>query len=322
LSKPVGLHASDRLAPALSVVVAASDSAAAVAATLTALGRQRGVARLEVIVAAARDRLAGPVMPMFASPLADVAWVFAAPGTSVPRLRRLGLDRTTAPIVAFTEDSCVFGPGWSDAWVAAFADRSVQAATGPVEAAMGERAADWAVFLCEYAPFLAPAGAGAIPGTRLAGNNFAVRRSALVALNPPEIHETEIATASSPRPGAEVVVAAACARHVRRYALREAIGDRLRFGHIYGAHRARGWPRAARWAGIVAGPLILGVQAARLAAIIAARRRYLGRFLAVLPVTLGLLSAWSVGEWLGWAGTLVRRTAARRRHEGAGRSAA
>ena len=50
-------RASDARSPALSVVVAASDSVAAVARTLAALGRQRGAGDLEIIVAAARDRV-------------------------------------------------------------------------------------------------------------------------------------------------------------------------------------------------------------------------------------------------------------------------
>jgi hypothetical protein len=308
--------------PALSVVIVASDSAAAVLRALAALEPQRGAGRVEVIVAAARDRLAVPP----AAGLGHVRWVIAAPGTSVPRLRRLGLDCAVAPVVAFTEDSCVFGPGWAEGWVAAFDNPSVLGATGPVEPAMGERAADWAVFLCEYAPFLARdgpgAGAGAGAPARLAGNNFAVRRCALDALDRHEIHETEIAAALAGRAGGLVAVAAARVGHVRRYALREAIGDRLRFGYDYGRLRAGRWPRGVRLAGLCAGPLILGVQAARLTATLIVRHGHLGRFLEVLPVTVGLLSAWSVGEWLGWVGTLVRPPAARRPHARAGRPAA
>jgi hypothetical protein len=306
--------------PALSVVLVASDSAAAVLRALAALEPQRGAGRVEVIVAAARDRLAAPP----AGGAAPVRWVIAAPGTSVPRLRRLGLDRAAAPLVAFTEDSCVFAPGWAEAWIAAFDDPSVTAATGPVEAAMGERATDWAVFLCEYAPFLARAGdrQGAGSPWRLAGNNFAVRRCAGDALAPHEIHETEVAAALAGRAGALVAAAGARVGHVRRFALRQAIGDRLRFGRDYGRLRAGRWPQAARLMSLCAGPLVLGVQAARLTATLIARRRHLGRLLEVLPVTLGLLSAWSVGEWLGWMETLVRPPAARRRRAGAGRPGA
>jgi len=301
------------------VVVAASDSVEAVVRTLTALGRQRGAGDLEVIVATARDRVTMPLLP--SGPLGGIRWVIAPPGTSVPRLRRLGLDRATAPLVAFTEDSCVFGPGWADAWVAAFADSHVRAATGPVEAAMGHATVDWAVFLCEYAPFLAEDGPGSGPPRRLAGNNFAVRRSDCGVLDRPEIHETDVAGALAGRPGALVAVAAARAGHVRRYPLREAIGDRLRFGHAYGRLRAGRWSRWARVAGFLAGPAILGVQAARLTALLIARRRHLGRFLEVLPVTVALLSAWSVGEWLGWLRAPYPPSARKRRERG-GRLAA
>jgi hypothetical protein len=222
-------------------------------------------------------------------------------------------------VVVFTEDSCLFGPGWAEAWVAAFGDPRVRAATGPVAPAMGDAAVDWAVFFCEYAPFLPRRGKNSGPATRLAGNNFAVRRCADVGgggvLEGPEIHETDVARAPAGVGGGLVRVEAARAGHVRRYSPREAIGDRLRFGHAYGRLRARSWSPMARLAGSFAGPAILLVQAARLSALVLARRRHVGTFVAVLPITLGLLSAWSVGEWLGWLRTWVPpgRPAARRR---------
>ena len=110
--------------PGLTVVVAASDSAEAVARTLGTLGLG-----IEVIVVS---------------------------GTSgrVPALRRVGLDRARGAIVAFTEDSCLLSDAWARAWLFAFADRRVQAATGPVVPAMGDRPLDASVFFCEYAPFL------------------------------------------------------------------------------------------------------------------------------------------------------------------------
>ncbi len=260
--------------PDLSVVVAASDSAEAVARTLASLSRQRGKERAEIIIA-------------------DEA------GTGVPRLRRIGFDRATAPVVVFTEDSCVFGPDWLDSWRRAFDDPCTQAATGPVLPDMGDSPLDWAVFFCEYAPFF-PDEQDQTPPTRLAGNNFAARRSALAPRLRDEIHESEVAHALAGRAGGLTRLANARAWHVRRYSLREALGDRLRFGHQYGRFRARSWPSPARLACFFAGPTILGVQAARLTRLMLARPRYLGRFLESLPITLALLSAWSVGEWLGW----------------------
>jgi hypothetical protein len=307
-------------APALSVIVAASDSTTAVARTLAALARQRGIVGLEVVVAAARDRF--DEAPPLDGTFPEVRWVFAAAGTGVPRLRRLGLDRASAPVIVFTEDSCLFGRDWAAAWIASFGDSRVQAATGPVEPAMGNAPVDWAVFFCEYAPFLAPRGTGTGPASRLSGNNFAVRRCDRLGevLARHEIHEVDVARALAGHDGGTAMVPGASAGHVRRYAPREAIGDRLRFGRAYGRQRAGSWPVWVCVSGLFAGPAILGVQAARLFAIVLRRRRHLGRFIEALPITLGLLSAWSVGEWLGWLGWLSvpggrRPTAARRRRE-------
>ena len=102
-----------------------------------------------------RGRRADRIDPVLAPE--GVRWLAAEPGAGVPRLRRLGLDAARAPVVAFTEDSCRLGPGWVEAWLQAFRDPLVPAATGPVAPAMGDSALDWAVFFCEYAPFL-PSG--------------------------------------------------------------------------------------------------------------------------------------------------------------------
>jgi hypothetical protein len=304
------------------VVVAASDSAKAIARTLSSLGLQSGAGDLEVIVAAACDRMPARWPAADDMPFHGLHQVIAPPGTGVPRLRRLGFDRATAPIVVFTEDSCRFGPGWAEAWIAAFRVPGLAAATGPVEASMGHALVDWAVFFCEYAPFL-PLPRTAGRSSRLAGNNFAVRRAVVERLAGPEIHETEVAQdqLQAGRRGREgfVVVEAAQAGHVRRYAPAAAIGDRLRFGYAYGRLRAGPWPPSVRLAGIFGGPAILAVQAARLTATVLARRRHLGRFLEALPVTLALLTAWSVGEWLGWLGAPVPVQASPRRSWAAGR---
>jgi hypothetical protein len=299
---------SERPPPALSVVIAASDSAEAVARTVASLVDPCGSAgRVEIIVAAALDRIEPRAVPP------GVRWVAAPEGTGVPRLRRLGLDHASAPLVAWTEDSCVLAPGWSAGWRAAFDDPRVQAATGPVEPAPGDAPRDWAVFFCEYAPFLrrGPGSESPTPAVRLAGNNFAARRSEVEGLGRDDIHESDVA-----RGLATLVLAdAAEVRHVRRYTWREAISDRLRFGASYGRLRARDLPSALRGAGLLAGPAILLVQVARLGALMLARRRHLGRFVECLPITLALVTAWSVGEWLGWIGAVLHPPVACRRRE-------
>jgi hypothetical protein len=92
--------------------------------------------------------------------------------------------------------------------------------------------------------------------------------------------------------------------------LREAIRDRLRFGHEFGTLRGEGDPMSRPLAFVV-GPAILLSQVARLAATLAAKRRLGGRLVDSLPITLALLTAWSVGEWAGWVPGSRRRAACR-----------
>jgi hypothetical protein len=304
-------------APTLSVVIAASNGPEAVARTLASLGRQRLEGAVELVVAAPRDRI---VPPDHLPP--GVTWVPAEAGAAVPRLRRLGLDRASGDVIVLTEDSCQFDDGWASAWRRAFADPRVLAATGPVVPAMGDRPLDWAVFFCEYAAFLPAPAPGEGRSLRLAGNNFAVRRSLADRLDPCTIEETDVPGVAGCCGDRIALAIGAVAGHARRYGLAEAVGDRLRFGRSYGRRRATTLPTAARFAGLVAGPAILLAQVARLTLTVARQPRHAGRFAEVLPLTLGLLTAWSVGEWLGWAEAAVRPPASRRRRETTGRPGA
>ncbi len=307
-------------APVLSVVVAATDSPVAVARTLASLAVRGGDGgRVEVIVAAAWASEVGPGPGEAPDPVRRIS---GPPGAGVPRLRRLGLEAATGRVVAFTEDSCVAAPGWSAAWSTAFADPALVAASGVVEHDEAAPTLDWAVFACEYAPFLAPAMPG--PPPRLAGNNFAATREAALRESPGEVHETALLAAIRRRGGATRTVDRAVVRHVRRYDLGEAIGDRLRSGLEFGSLRPGRGPGSWPWrlAGLLAGPAIFAAQASRLAATILRRRRHAGRFAEALPLTLALLAAWSVGESIG-RGLRRRPAPARpagcRRHGTAGR---
>lgn len=311
--------------PALSVIVAASDSLQAVARTVGSLRVQDAIDRAEIIVAADRGR----IRPTTTDPMmAGVHWVAGEPGSGAPRLRRLGLDQARGSVVVFTEDSCLFDPDWISCWIQAFDDRRVAGATGPVEPAMGSALVDWAVFFCEYASFLPPTQPHqAGPPSRLAGNNFAVRVAGadnrLAALARAEIQENEVHRELR-QDGATIVEAAtALARHVRRYTWCEAIGDRFRFGFEFGRLRAQWHAKPLNAVAFLAAPAILMVQFGRLAATIVARRRHHRRFLTSLPITLGLLMAWSMGEALGWTwGPARPRRAAGNECDGAGRTQA
>ena len=276
----------------LSVVIAATDAPEAAALARRALEAQ-GSEGVEILVV---DR----------------------PGLGVPRLRRLGLDSARGRVVAFTEDSCRARPGWVAAWLDAFEDPDLMAGSGTVEHLPGASALDRAVVYCEYAPFLPGTPSG--PVSRLAGNNFAVLREVARRSSGEEVHEVPLLAAIRLEGGLVRSVEGARVRHVRRFGWAEAFGDRLRFGLEFGRLRTVGASTMARWLGLVAGPAIYASQVVRLARTILANPRHLGRFARALPITLAMLAAWSVGEWLGWSlGPPRRRAPARRRRGTAAR---
>jgi hypothetical protein len=260
-------------APTLSVVIAATDSPGAAANARQALESQ-AVERVEFIVV-------------------------AVDGSGVPRLRRLGLEASRGRVVAFTEDSCLARPGWLMAWLDAFGDPELMAGSGSVEVVEGASTLDRAVVFCEYAPFLPGAPAG--PVARLAGNNFAVVREVALRSSGDEVHEVAMLAAIRRDGGLVRSVEAARVRHVRRFGWREAFGDRLRFGLEFGRLRTIGASPMIRWLGLVAGPAIFASQVLRLTRTLLANPRHLGRFARALPITLTMLAAWSLGEWLGWS---------------------
>ena len=137
------------VAPDLSVVVAASWSAEAVARTVASIGGADGV---EVIVASDPGRVAPGALA------GGARWVLGDRGDGVPRLRRVGADAGCGRVVAFVEDACLVAPGWVDALRMAFGDGDCPAATGPVCQGEGASATDWAVYFAEYALFAGPTG--------------------------------------------------------------------------------------------------------------------------------------------------------------------
>lgn len=291
----------------LSVVIAATADDQAVARTLASV--PAGLA--ERIVVFDPARICGDGWPP------DVVCVRAEPGAKVGRLRRLGLDQARGGVVVFTEDSCVFR-GDVTGWLAAFEDPAVLAATAPVVPAMGARALDWAVFLCEYAAFLP----GCDPRPRLAGNAFAVRRSLADRVDPAVLEESALPALIASLGGRIGLVHGLEAGHVRRYGWGEAFRDRFRFGLSFGQARGRDSRGIRRWVGLVAGPAILASQWGRRTAEAAGVGPYRARLLKSAPLALGLLSAWSLGEWAGWGWAALGPRASRRRHETEDRSPA
>lgn len=92
-----------------------------------------------------------------------------------------GVRAASAPFVVFTEDHCFPEPGWAEALLGSYDDRT--AAVGPVvaHANVGGSVA-WADYLLGYGPWLDPTPGGDVE--YLPGHNSSYRRAALLDYEP------------------------------------------------------------------------------------------------------------------------------------------
>lgn len=284
--------------PAISVVVASFRGLDLLAQCLDSLRPQCQRLGTELIVARAHretpDRLGG---------IATGCRVVPAPATAdVPRLRGIGIAEADGEWVALTEDHCVADPGWLDALLGAVGPE-VHVLGGSMGNAKPERATDWGAFFSEYGFFGANRPVSLEGATPLiTGANVAYHRSvvpqvaawALEGSWENVIHDRLHAGGHRFR-----LVPPARIRQNLSYHLASFCADRFEHGLDYAATRAQRlpvWRRAALIAASPVLPLLLATRVAR--SVNAEERRH---FVRALPATLAFLSAWAVGEAVGYA---------------------
>lgn len=263
----------------LSVVIIPLVGGAALAASVAAL-RQQDVNEIVIVASEAVDQIDGARL------------VSAARGATVPQRRLDGFRATSGKCVAFVEDTCIPAPGWAAALTAAFADPEVAAAGGPVDIdpALPPRAR--ALGVCEYAAF----GDGRAPSDKLAGANFALRRTVGAGFDKPEdfidnrlFDTVRRAGKISFRPEARVTYAAAPPAQTR-------LSARYHHGRIYG-----GMFSARRSLGgrIASGLVAFGAPLALMARSFAHATPTLARSPQTLMWTMLMHCSWSCGEVVG-----------------------
>ena len=285
----------------LSVVIAARDAAEQIVPCLAALEAQART-DVEVLVAdASRDGTAEVVERAF--PWARL--VRGDVGSGLAELRAAGLARARGRIVAFTDVYCRVSPDWvarllGQPWA------TCAAVGGVVVPERRTRPAEWAAFLCEYAPHLPPAPAGGT--TLLPGNNVAFRRDALERAGLVGGRQfwkvfalwrlASLGERFRADPGLVV-------HHYRPTPAPEFAHQRYLHGRCFGANRVRQerparrrWVRRlARAASCPAVPLLL---TARLVAAVHGNRRYRRALWRSLPYAVLFNVAWGWGELDGY----------------------
>ena len=221
---------------------------------------------------------------------------------SLPEMRTLAYEASTAPIVAVTEDHCVPTPGWARTIKAAFdhGGQDLVAVGGSVVNGVTDTGLDWATYLCEYSFFSPPVAEG--ESEILPGMNVAYRRSALESV-PRELltsgfWETTVHPLLLERGGRFLSLNEMVMLHKKRFSWGLFAAQRFIYSRYYAGRRFgdAGLPKrtAASLASLALPPLLL------VRSVQAARRKGLGREMwRAAPHLLAFYCIWAVGESVG-----------------------
>ena len=283
--------------PLLSVVVPAVNTLADLEDCLRALEAQRADVALEALVVVRLPGNAG----------AEIArrfpWVRTFPvpaGTTIPQMRALAIRAATGDAVGVIEDHVLVPPGWARRMLEALGEGH-QVVGGAVANAATARLVDRAAFLCEYSQLIPPIPAGEVDG--LTGNNVVYRRALLQALDAvldegrweDRLHAAIRASGVPLTCRPDIVVG-----HKKHYTVGEYVSQRYLYARSYAGARVAGAPRARRLAYGLAALALPPVLLARIVRRLVAKRYALGTLVVSLPLQLLFVSAWGLGEVVGY----------------------
>jgi hypothetical protein len=253
----------------------------------------------EIVIA---DRLQDGLTARIRRDYPQVRLIDCPPEMSLPEMRTLAFEASTAPIVAVTEDHCVPTPGWAKTITTAFdqGGTDLVAVGGSVVNGVADTGLDWATYLCEYSFFSPPVAEG--ESAILPGMNVAYRRSALESV-PRELltsgfWETTVHPLLLDRRGRFLSLNELVMLHKKRFSWGLFATQRFIYSRYYAGRRfgdAALPKRAVASLASLALPPLLLVRAVQ-----AARRKGLGREMwRASPHLLAFYCIWAVGESVG-----------------------
>lgn len=287
--------------PPISVVVASNRDPSLLRSCLASLRPQCGRIGAELIVVRAGVNAAPDVAELRRS-MPEVRFVDAPTVATIPELRGIGMGQALGRVVAITEDHCVAHEAWLDALLARFS-AAAPVVGGGMGNAQRRRAVDWGAYFSEYG-FFAETRREPAAGQRplLTGANVAYAREIAREVGDwarggeweNVAHDRLAARGVAMRFARDAVV-----YQNKNYRLVEFCVDRYEHGRDFARKRLAETAGAPRWllaAASVLLPPLLVLRVARAAA----PGRWL-TFLRALPATFAFLTAWSIGEAVGYA---------------------
>ena len=226
-------------------------------------------------------------------------FVSAEEDSTIPRLRALGMAAATGDIVAVTEDHCVADPNWV-AELTSHQRRGTDVIGGSMGNAQQDRAVDWAVYFSEYGFFAANApndpDAPLLTGANVAYSRRVLGRVIELAGDGEweDVVHARLAAAGNSlwfQPTAAI-------NQNQNYRFWAFCRDRYEHGHDYARRRLVDLRTARRWILLVGAAVLPFLLTFRVSQ--AVGRAHRGPFLRALPITFAFLTAWSVGEAVGY----------------------
>lgn len=281
--------------PELSVVVASVNGWDVLEPTLQALDTQPERDRMEIIVVETlgdevRDRLRERWPAMV---------VIESERQPIPRLRHRGICRARGKVVALVEDHGRVAPGW--------AATILRAHEGPWGAVAGavengkDGLVNWAVFFCEYTPYMHPVAEG--ESHDLPGNNIAYKRPYLLR-HAEVLRRGQWESWINDRLRADGIPMASTnamvVHHIKPFRFGYFALQRFHFARSYAGMRRVDQSPARRLVyglGSLALPALL---TARVAATVLRKRRHVGRFALAFPLVAFFLTVGACGEMIGY----------------------
>lgn len=279
----------------VSVVVASVNGWDVLGPTLDALDAQPERDQIEVIVVEAvgepvRARLRGRRPPVV---------LVESERLPIPRLRHLGVCRARGKVVAILEDHGRVAPDWA-AVVFQAHEGPWAAVGGAVENGRGGLL-NWAVYFCEYAPYMRPVAEG--ESADLPGNNIAYKRPHLLR-HAHVLQQGRWESWINDRLRADGLPIASTnamvVHHIKSFRLGGFLAQRFHFSRSYaGMRRASQTPlrRLVYGVGSLALPGLLFVRVTRT---VLRKRRNLARFALAWPLVALFLTVGAVGEMVGY----------------------
>ena len=284
--------------PLVSVVIASVNGMSSLGECLEHLVQQKGGHPYEVfVVDRCGEALREELKRSFPQP--EIRVIAAPQGTSIPKLRAIGMAEARGKTIAILEDHCNVNPRWFET-IARLVATGCEAMGGPVRNGAVHRLTDWAVYFVEYARFMPPIPSGEVEA--IAGSSAVYDRAMLGRLGPElkqEVWEhflhrriSELGVKFVNDPGLEV-------EHKKEFPFGYFMSQRYHYSRSFAGMRLEGAPLAKRivYAGatVLLPPLLLW----RMARILVAKGGQMGRLVAAFPLLFAFMLSYAWGEAMG-----------------------